>query len=144
MSTMTVPPPETLPEFMRRMRERKKDPTLTQKEAAEALKISERLYQMWENDEGPILPKYHRAIAELFGVTEHVIRMVAEGRSVDLSGYAGGILYVASELERQVAQFRMLAATPGALDAAHAGKSVAETMLAVERARREGYPPRTG
>lgn len=77
MAHLTAPPPETLPEFMRRMRERRR---LTQEQAAARLKVSPRQYLTYEKT-GEVPPERFAAVATLFGVTEGVVAMLASGTS---------------------------------------------------------------
>ncbi|MGE0161347.1 MAG: helix-turn-helix domain-containing protein [Gemmatimonadales bacterium] len=123
MTQSPVPPPETLREFIRRMRERRE---LTQEEAAEAVGVGLRQYQSYEAGSAEIPRDRFAAIAKTFGVTEHVVEVLAGGQAWDYNSYAAGLLHAADVLEKQVADLRRVAAaTPasGALRAARvAGK----------------------
>ena len=76
MAQLTAPPPETLPEFMRRMRKRRR---LTQEQAADGLDVDEKTYTNYEAGK-TVPPVRFASIAKLYGVTEGVVAMLAAGR----------------------------------------------------------------
>lgn len=113
------------------MRERQE---LTQEAAAEAVGVGLRQYQSYEAGAAEIPRERFSAIAEAFGVTEHVIATLAGGQAWDYNGYAAGLLHAADALEKQADEFRRIAsATPasGALRAARTAGEKAGSRAAV-------------
>lgn len=121
MSTDTLGPmipPETLAEFLKRMRERTglKQPEYVK---AKGLPVKLRRYQQYETGDAPVQEEHYAAFAEALGVPEAAIAALAEGQQVDMSAYRQGWLAATDELAKRLKEVRAKA-TEGAIGSTRA------------------------